>query len=278
MSQILIVGASGTVGSQLSEILKSKGQKALRATSKTTLESDQVHLNLVNQSGLEKAFENIDRLFLLSPPGHTNQNELLAPLVDMAKKKNVKKVVLMTAMGANAVDTSPMRQAEIKLEKSGLKYNIIRPNWFMQNFNTFWIQGINNDNKIYLPVGKAKGSFIDARDIAAVAAELLVSHKFDNQDFDLTGPEPLDHDHVASLISQATGRTITFQDITPEAMRQGLLQAGLPKDYSEFLITILGFFKEGYSARTTDAVEKITGNKPRTVKQYTIDYKSAWTK
>lgn len=278
MSQILIVGASGTVGSELSGILKAKGHKVVRATSKTDLESDQVHLNLLTQSGIEKAFENVDRLFLLSPPGYTNQDVLLAPLIDMAKKKNVKKVVLMTAMGANAVEAAPMRQAEIKLEKSGLKYNIIRPNWFMQNFNTFWIQGINADGKIYLPVAKAKGSFIDARDIAAVAAELLVSSKFDNQDFDLTSGEAIDHDQVATLLSQASGRTITFQDITPDAMKQGLLQAGLPKDYTDFLIMILGFFKEGYAERTTDAVEKITGKKPRTVKQYAEDYKAAWIK
>ena len=82
----------------------------------------------------------------------------------------VRKLVLMTAMGANADEAAPLRKAEVHLIQSGLAYNIIRPNWFMQNFNTFWLHGILNGGTIALPVGQAKGSFIDARDIAAVAA------------------------------------------------------------------------------------------------------------
>jgi uncharacterized protein YbjT (DUF2867 family) len=83
--------------------------------------------------------------------------------------------------------TAPLRKAERHLEASGLAYNVIRPNWFMQNFNTFWLHGIQTAGQIFLPVGQAKGSFIDARDIAAVAAVLLTSDAFDNRDFDLTG-------------------------------------------------------------------------------------------
>ncbi len=276
MNQILVVGASGTVGSEIVNILKSKGQKVVQTTSKKDLKPGQVHLNLLNQEGLEKAFENIDRVFLLSPPGYTNQDELLGPLIDMAKKKGVKKIVFMSAMGANAVEAAPMRQAELKVEKSGINYNIIRPNWFMQNFNSYWIHGINAEGKISLPLAKSKGSFIDARDIAAVAAELLVSDKFNNQDFDLTGSDVLDHDQVAAILSEVSGKKIVYQENTPEIMLEGLLGAGVPKSYAEFMILILGFFKQGYAERTTDAVEKITGKKPRTFKQYAQDFKSAW--
>lgn len=278
MSQILIIGASGTVGTELDKVLKSKGQKTVLSTSKKEVKPGQVHLNLLNHEGLEKAFDNIDRLFLLAPPGHTNQDQLLIPVIEMAKKKKVKKVVLMTAMGANAVETAPFRLVEIALEKSGLNYNIIRPNWFMQNFNSFWIHGINTDGKIYLPVAKAKGSFIDARDIAAVAAELLVSDKFNNKDFDLTGTDVINHDEVAEVLSKTTGRKITYQEVDPASMRSSLLGAGLPKDYTEFLLMILDFFKQGYSERTTDAVEKITGRKPISFKKYAEDYKANWAK
>jgi len=74
-----------------------------------------------------------------------------------------------------------------------------------------------------------------------------------------------------------TGKKITFENITPDAMLAGLLQAQLPKDYAEFLIMILGFFKEGYSQRTTDSVERITGKKPRTFKAYAKDFRQSWT-
>jgi uncharacterized protein YbjT (DUF2867 family) len=278
MSQTLVIGSSGTVGTELVKILKSKGQSTALATSKKELKPGQVHLNLLNHEGLEQAFENVDRLFLLSPPGYINQDQLLIPVLEMAKRKKVKKVVLMTAMGANAVDTAPLRLVELHLEKSGLSYNIIRPNWFMQNFNTFWIHGINTDGKIYLPVAKARGSFIDARDIAAVAAELVLSDKFNNQDFDLTGSDVINHDQVADILSTTTGRKIAYQEIEPAKMQASLLGAGLPKDYTDFMLMILDFFKQGYAERTTDAVEKITGKKPISFKKYAEDYKASWIK
>lgn len=278
MSQILVVGGNGTVGSEIVKILKAKGHSAKVTTSKDAARADQVHLNLATRAGLEKAFNGIESAFLLSPPGHTNQDELLIPVIDQAKKAGVKKIVLMTAMGANADENSPMRKAEVKLEKSGLKYNIIRPNWFMQNFNTYWIGNILAQGKIQLSTGDAKGSFIDARDIAAVAAELLISNRFDNQAFDLTGGKALDHKQVAAILSQTTGKKVVYENISSGQMLEGLIQAGLPRNYAEFMIVILDFFKQGYSERTTDSVEKITGRKPIAFEQYAQDYKSHWVK
>ena len=81
---------------------------------------------------------------------------------------------------------------------------------------------------------------------------------------------------MAAILSRETGRTIRYQDIPPQDMLAGLLGAGLPKPYAEFLIVILGYFKAGYSERTTDAVQVITGHAPRTIEQYAKDYRSAW--
>lgn len=276
MSKILVVGASGTVGSEIARLLTQQGQSVVKLTSRTPSATDQVQVDLANQTGLKEAFEGIERAFIMAPPGHANQEALLAPLIDEAKARGLKKVVLMTAMGANADENAPMRKAERRLEASGLTYNIIRPNWFMQNFNTFWLHGIQSAGQIYLPVGAAKGSFIDARDIAAVAARLLTSDAFNNRDFDLTGSRALNHAEVASILTQVTGKSIGFTDITAEAMLEGLLGAGLPKDYAEFLVMILGFFKAGYSERITDAVKQITGQEPRTIEQYAQDYLSSW--
>jgi uncharacterized protein YbjT (DUF2867 family) len=276
MSRILVVGASGTVGSELSRLLAAQGQVVIRATRRRPNAVDQVQLDLVRQAGLKAAFVGVDRAFFLAPPGHVNQEALLAPLIDEAKMQGLKKVVLMTAMGANADENAPMRKVERRLEASGLAYNIIRPNWFMQNFNTYWLHGIQTAGQILLPVGHAKGSLIDARDIAAVAARLLTSEAFANRDFDLTGPRALDHAEVAAILTQVTGKAIGFTDITPDAMLQVLLEAGLPKDYAEFLVLILGYFKAGYAERTTDAVLQIIGLAPRTFEQYAQDYRASW--
>jgi len=271
----LVVGAHGTVGSELSRLLAARGHRVLRATRKPASAGD-VQLDLVTRDGLAHALDGVDRAFLLVPPGHVNPDELLVPLIDAARAKRLNKVVLMTAMGADASDDLPLRKAELALIASDLTWNVIRPNWFMQNFQTFWLHGIQTKNKILLPVGDAKGSFIDARDIAATAAQLLSHGDADRQAFDLTGPRALDHDEVAAILSRVAGRTITFEDITPDAMRAGLLQGGVPAPYAEFLVTILGFFRAGHAQRTTDAVQRITGRAPRSIEQYAQDNRQAW--
>jgi uncharacterized protein YbjT (DUF2867 family) len=276
MHSILVVGASGTVGAELSRLLAAQGETVVKTTSRTPTAADQVHLDLLSHAGLGTAFASVDRAFLMSPPGHSNQEALLAPLIEQAQAHGLKKVVLMTAMGANADESTPLRKTERRLEASGLAYNIIRPNWFMQNFNSYWLPGIQTAGQIFLPVGTAKGSFVDARDIAAVAARLLTSDDYANQDFDLTGPRALDHAEVAAILTRASGKPIGYTDITPEAMLQALMGTGLPKDYSEFLLLILGFFKAGYAERVTDAVQKITGQAPRGFEGYAEDYRGWW--
>ena len=276
-AKILVVGATGTVGSEIVRLLKKDGHSVRSTTSrKVEAFSDQVHLNLVTGEGIKAAMEGVDKAFFLSPPGHADQFALLSPLIQEAKRRGLSKVVLMTAMGADADPNSPFRRAEIELERSGLNYNILRPNWFLQNFNSFWVHGIRNQKKILLPAGSAKVSFIDARDIAAVAAKLLTSDEYPNQAFDLTGPEAVDHVQAAAAISKATGLNVTYQEIAPHELRQGLVTAGLPSAYVDFLLVIFGYLREGYNAAVNGNVEKVTGKRPRAVENYAADYKQAW--
>ncbi len=274
---VLIVGASGTVGSELVRLLKADGYQTRAVTSqKAKVGPGQVYANLATGEGLSAAFEGVDRAYLLSPPGYADQYKILSPLIQEAKRRGLKKVVLMTAMGANANEASPLRRAEVELEKSGLTYNIIRPNWFMQNFNTFWVQGIREQHVIALPAGTARTSFIDARDISAVAARLLVDDSLSGKAFDLTGPAAVTHAEAAAAISSATGLSVRYQDIEPKVLKDGLLSAGLPADYVDFMILIFGFLKEGYSAGITSSVKDILGREPHSLTQYVQDYKKSW--
>jgi uncharacterized protein YbjT (DUF2867 family) len=278
--KILVVGASGTVGENLVQILRAKGEEVVAATSRKdeANKPGRVYLNVATGEGIHAAFSNVERAFLLSPPGFADQYAMLSPLVQAAKRAGLQKVVLMTAMGANAVETSPFRRAEIELEKSGLTYNIIRPNWFMQNFNTFWVHGLQQARAIELPAGAAPTSFIDARDISAVAAVLLTSDKYNNRDFDLTGSEALTHSQVAQAIGKELSEKVTYTNIEPKVLRDGLVAHGLPADYVDFLILIFGFLREGYSQRLTTAVQDITGKAPRKFAQYAQDNRAAWAK
>ncbi len=279
---ILVVGSSGMIGSEIVKILEKQGHKVRGITSNKSLFPfskggfEKVFANLETGEGINHAFEGIDRAFFLSPPGFVDQYKIISPLIQAAKKSGLEKVVLMTALGVNHNETSPFRRAELELEKSGLSFNIVRPNWFMQNFNTFWIQGILEKNKILLPAGQSKVSFIDARDISAVAATLLTSDDKNNCAFDLTGSEGIDHNEVANAISKAVDRKITYEEIKPSVLKEQLLSAGLKDDYSSFVVSLFEYIRNGFNASETNNVKEILGREPIGIKKYVDDYKNNW--
>ena len=80
MAKTLVIGANGTVGSELVRLLREKGHAVLKATSKPVTDTaHEVHLNLATSAGLKSAFAGVDQAFFLAPPGYTNQDELLNP-------------------------------------------------------------------------------------------------------------------------------------------------------------------------------------------------------
>src|SRR5687768_2249395 len=99
---ILVVGASGTVGSLIVAQLVKEGHRVRATSSKVSATKDgveKVQVNLHTGEGVRAAFEGIDRAFLLSPSGNADQYGILSPLIQEAKRRGLEKVVLMTAMG-----------------------------------------------------------------------------------------------------------------------------------------------------------------------------------
>lgn len=288
MSLILVVGATGHVGSALVKELVQRGRPVRGLSSRPAGAAaggavgvggggvEWAQADLVSGQGLDQAFEGVSHAFVLAPPGHARHHEIINPLIERSVRHRLEKVVLMSAMGADADPSAPLRQAELKLEGSGLAWNTVRPNWFMQNFSGVFLPGIVATGRIELPVGQAKTSFIDTRDIAAAAARLLTSHDLDHRAFELTGAEALDHHQVAAILSRAAGKTIAYQSIEPQVLRERLLAAGLPADYADFLVTITGYQAAGYSERVTDGVQQLLGRLPISFEQYAQDHRQAW--
>ncbi|MCW7487945.1 NAD(P)H-binding protein [Leptospira meyeri] len=280
--KVFVYGGSGLVGGHLVAELQKQGHEVWAGSRKPEAQKSSANLHWVfaDSSNLTKGLEvleQVDAAYFLSPPGQTNQYEILSPWIEKAKQVHLKKLVLMTAMGVDhAPPEAPFRKTEILLEGAGIPWNIIRPNWFMQNFHTFWIAGIKQDQKIYFPGGNAKTSFIDARDIASVAAVLLTTTKYDNQAFTLTGPESIDHNEVAKHLTSVSGKNIEYVDVDPKVFESSLVSAGLSKDYAAFLVMIAGALKEGFSAPILDTVKTLTGKNPISFAEYAKDFASSW--
>lgn len=280
--KVFVYGATGLVGSLLAEKLLAAGHEVIGSSRKPNEAKKASNLSWVFADPKEptkgvEILEKVDKAFFVSPSGLTNQFDILNPWIEQAKKVKLGKFVLMTANGVEfAPPEAPFRKAEIALENSGITWNIIRPNWFMQNFKTYWGGDIKNDNKIYFPAGSAKTAFIDARDIASSAFTLLTDDSLNNQAITLSGKEAITHEEVAKKISDATGLKITYVDMDPQDLKQKLLGWGLSLEYAEFFLYIANALKEGHSANVVEGVKKITGKDPIDFDQFVKDYKTTW--
>lgn len=275
--KILVLGASGNVGRPLVEALLAKGEKVKAASraGKPISGAEGVAFDYADRATFSQAFDGVDRAYVLLPAGYADSKGLLLPVIEAAAARKVK-VVFQSVFGVDADDSIPYRQVELALEKSGTPYVILRPNWFSDNFHTFWKVGIDH-GEIALPAGDGKSSFIDARDIAASAAAALTISAFDGQSFNLTGPEPLSYADAAKVLSDVIGKPIAYRAIDDGAFIDILTGAGVPEDYALMLASIFYPVREGWTAAVTDAVERLTGTPARSLETYARDHIAALT-
>jgi len=282
--KIFVFGATGSIGHNIVTGLSNLGHEVFAGTRHPDKGNSIKGVTWVKADALvpgqgAEILEKMDAAFFLSPPGLTDQFVILSPWFQKAIDVKLKKVVLMTAMGVeHAPAEAPFRKTELMLENSGLNWNIIRPNWFMQNFNTYWIAGILADQKLYFPGGDAVTSFIDTRDISNVAVHLLTKDEFKNQAFSLTGSETLTHKQVSEIISKEIGTNIEYVNITPDDFKKSLVNAGLSNDYADFMNYIASALRDGHASPITDSVQKITSKSPIKFAQYVKDHKDSWIK
>ena len=280
--KVFVYGATGQIGSLIVDELLEAGNEVLAGTRHPEKQNQKPGLKWVEVDAVKpgsglNALAEVDSAFLMSPPFHTDQHAVLNPWIQEAKKVGLKKVVLMTAVGVEmAPPEAPFRKIELALIESGLPHNIIRPNWFMQNFNTFWVSGILAEKTIFFPGGNAKTAFIDVQDIADSAAVLLQSDEHNNKHFSLSGPESLTHTEVAKILSETTGIEIQYMDLSPEDFRSGLIGAGVPEDYSDLLVMLAGSLKEGHCAGLTDSVKTLVGRDPIRFADYAKAHKDSF--
>ncbi len=272
---ILVLGATGNIGKPLVKALLAKGEtvKAASRSGKPVEGAAGVVFDITDPATFAAAFDGVDRAFVMLPTGYVNARELLLPVVAAAAERGVK-VVFLSVFGVDADDSIPYRQVEIALEKSGTPFVVLRPNWFADNFQTFWKPGIDH-GQIAVPAAEGKTSFIDVRDIAESAAAALTSSAFDGKAFNLTGPEALGYAEAAAILSGVVGKSVTYAAISDEAFIGILTGAGVPQDYAAFLASIFYPVRAGWTALVTGDVETLTGKPPRSLAVYAADNAAA---
>ena len=282
---ILVTGSTGTVGSKIVEALADKPGVTVRAAVRAAARAEQrprgnvvsVDFDYGDAATIRAAVDGADAVFLLTPLV-PNQAELATPLVDAAKAAGTKHLVKLSAWGADQEPGIQLgrwhREVERYVEASGIAYTFLQPNNFMDNFIHYYPP--DKAGNIYLPWGQGACSFIDARDIVAVAALVLTTPGHAGQAYTLTGPEAVTIAQAADAIGEATGRTIRYVDVPEAAARQAMLDMKLPTWMVDGMMELHAIDKAGFAAGVTQAVPQLLGRPARRFQEFARDHSAAW--
>jgi uncharacterized protein YbjT (DUF2867 family) len=278
-SLILVVGATGTVGSHVVDQLLAKGEQVrvlARDPAKAAKFGDRV---VVAQGDLERpetlgpAFDGVAKAFVLSNgPGIALEGNAIAA----AKAAGVQHVVNVTAQQLDFPElaAAPLGQSLLQVEQhlreSGLPWTILRPSWFASNMLVPFLVDLGAGETV-LPAGDGKEAPIDPRDIAASAVATLTTRGHEGKVHVITGPELLSQSEMMARASAILGRPLRFVDVSEAEARERLSGAGVP---SPFVDSLLGHFAAIRAGRAfvTSAVAELTGRPPRRFDEWVRDH------
>ena len=156
---------------------------------------------------------------------------------------------------------------------------MLRPHAFMQNWLKDVAASVRTESTIYSPIGDGRVPFIDTRDIAAVAAEVLLHPETHiGKKYVLTGGEAVGYAYLATELTKVTGRAVTYQPISMEEARARLTRAGQPVALIEATLAIAAYQRDGgATAMVSPAVARLLGRPPRTIRDFVRDYAAVFS-
>lgn len=281
MGKVLVTGATGNIGKYVVSELIKKGEAvkaALFNVEKGELDCEKVQFDFLNKATFDDALKDVDRIFLVRPPQLADPKKDMRPFLDAVRAKGIKQVVFVSLLGVEKNPIVPHRKIEDMIREMAIPYTFLRPGFFMQNLSTTHQEEIRARDEIFVPVGKAKTSFIDTRDIGAVAAQCFVDEKHIFQSYTLTGNEAIDYYEVAKILSEVLGRNINYKNPGLLKFRRETINRGIKKEFANVMTMLYLLTRMGTAEKVTDDLEKVLQRKPISFKQFACDHKGIWEK
>jgi uncharacterized protein YbjT (DUF2867 family) len=283
---IVVTGPNGNVGTELVKMLVAQSEIPYRIAAHTpdkiaTLygaDTPRVKFDYADRSTWAATLEGVTTLFLLFPLPHPRTaKEWMAPFVDAAAKAGCKHIIYTSVPGADKLKYVPHYHVEKAIRESGVDYTILRAAYFSQNLIrdiTTHAIDIAKYDELFIPANRGRTTFIDSRDVAAVAIEVIrnpAAHV--RKEYLLTGPESLDFYEVAEIFTEVMGRKITYTNpILPKFwMRMG--KRGVTLDAIIFMTIVYNLTRAGMNNPMTTSVQDILGRPATPMRDFVRDYR-----
>ena len=271
---ILLTGGTGKTGSRIAAQLATRNVRTRIASRHPQL--CQTFFDWFDPSTFASALENIESVYLLAPLGVADCLKIMQAFIDQALNAGVQRMVFLSS--SLVPEGAPVfGQVHQYLHHHAPSWVVLRPSWFMQNFSEQQHrETIRQYGSIFSATGSGKVPFIDAGDIAAVAAESLTNQAFPSGDTVLTGPDLLGYSDVATILTDIVGYPIRHQPLTEEELVRNFEKGGIPKEFAVLLASLDRAIANGAEARLTTEVQRITGRPPISFQTFAQNARSAW--
>ncbi len=276
---IVVTGATGNVGRPLVSLLAAAGAP-VRAVTRTP-----------NTAGFPDGVEAVRSTVDALPGASTvflNSRALgdqLAEVVAAARHAGVSKLVALSAINADddfARQPSRARgdrnkEVEQLSIDSGLAWVSLRPAVFATNFAGMWGAQIQAGDVVGGPYAHASSAPIVEADIAAVAAQALLTDEFVGQQIPLTGPQAFTNEELVDVIGNVLGRPLRYVEAPPDVVRQRFIAIGLGAEFADAYTSMLADAVDK-PALVTREIEKITGRPATPFARWVSDHRHLFTK
>ena len=273
----LVTGATGNVGAPLVTALRGQGAE-VRPASRHPADAQGVAFDFGDPATWDAAFEGVGAMFVVRPPQIADVRHELVPALEHSRAHGVRHVVLLSVQGAGVVPVLPHAGVERWLRASGMDWTFVRPSYFDQNLTSVFAADIRDRDEIVVPAGTGRTAFVDASDVAAVAAQALLDPgRHLGRIWTPTSAESLTWDEVAGVLSEVLGRRIAYRRPSLlEYVRHARTVLGFDVPMTATTALIHATARVGVAGRLTDDVSIVTGRAPITLKEFAQRERQVW--
>jgi uncharacterized protein YbjT (DUF2867 family) len=284
---LLVTGATGNVGRAVLTELARKPvavRAFVRDVNRLGIAADNIEVvtgDIFDDASLKRAFEGVEAAFLASAFS-PRMAELHHRCVMAAKAAGVSRIVQLSGIGANrnvccARALQWLGQIESATQEAGIRVTHLRPTFFMQNLLRF-ATSIAEQGVIAGPFRSSKWTFVDARDVGAVAAHVLLNPSQAEpaeHAYTVTGSESLTYQDVAERLSKVLGKPVRYTDITANEARGRLQATGASPIMIEATLEMWdACASKLINVAPTNVVRELIGREPRSLEAFAEEHKA----
>ena len=282
----LVTGATGRIGRLVIDELLRGGTPVRALTRRPDIAGlpagvEVVRGDFTNPASVDAALDRVSTVFLVWTLPSATAPAVIARLAARPSHQH-RRVVYLSAPHRTPhpffQQPNPMRELHAEIERllaaTGLDVAVLRPGMFASNALHWWAPQIRAGDVVRWPYAAAETAPIDERDIAAVAARVLIDSQRSRVDCVLTGPESLSQAAQVRAIGEAIDRPLRLDELSPDEFRREAVDTW-PSGVADMLLAAWQA-TSGYQAFVTSAVHDILGAPPRTFGQWAADHAGAF--